>query len=81
MSELAKWRTRAGAAQRIRTVHGIACEASTLSKAATYGTGPTYRLINGRAAYLDADIDAWAQSKIGRPIRRAADALVAEVAA
>ena len=68
------WRSRSEAARRIRDIHGVPCEASTLAKEAHFGSGPTYRVIGGRAMYLDADIDAWAQSRIGRPVRKAADA-------
>ena len=69
-----KWRTRAQAAQRVREVHGIPCLASSLAQHASYGTGPIYRIILSKAAYLDADIDAWAVSLISKPIRRAGEA-------
>ena len=75
MSEIVQTkRTRAQAAQRVREVHGIPCQPSSLAQHACYGTGPIYRLCAGKASYLDADIDAWAVSLISKPIRRAGEA-------
>lgn len=68
-----KYKTRSQAAARIRELHGIPCESSTLAKRATTGTGPTYRLIGGKAMYLDADVDSWARSLVGEPVRKASD--------
>jgi TorA maturation chaperone TorD len=70
---LKRGRSRKEAAQRIRE-HGLPCSDAYLAQMATDGTGPLYRRVCGRAIYLDADIDAWAQSRIGPLIRRASDA-------
>ena len=66
-------RSRPEAARRVREVHGVPCESSRLAKEAHFGTGPIYRIIGGRAYYDDADLDTWALSQIGRPVRKAAD--------
>jgi hypothetical protein len=65
--------TRLAAAQRVRE-KGIPCQPSTLAKRASEGTGPTYRIIGGRAMYSEPDVDSWAASLIGPPVRRACDA-------
>jgi hypothetical protein len=69
-----KFLSRTVAAQRVRNLHGIPCEPSTLAKRATTGTGPTYRIIGGKAMYLDADVDSWASSLVSEPLRKASDA-------
>ncbi len=69
-----KFLSRTDAAQRVRELHGIPCEPSTLAKRATTGTGPTYRIIGGKAMYLDADVDSWARSLVSEPFRKASDA-------
>ena len=75
MSEIVQiWRSRAEAAQRVREVHGVPCMPSSLAQHACYGTGPIYRIIGGKSAYLDEDIDAWAAGQISKPIRRAGEA-------
>ena len=65
--------SRAEAAARVRA-GGQPCEQSTLAKEATYGSGPPYVIIGGRAFYAPGDVDAWAQSRVSAPIRKASDA-------
>ena len=72
--------SRSEAAQRVRELYGISCEASSLAKYATVGTGPIYRLIGGRAMYWPEDVDAWAASLVGPPIRRASETLTGSAA-
>lgn len=75
MTEIpSKYISRTAAAQRVRQLHGIPCEPSTLAKRATTGTGPTYRIIGGKAMYLDADVDSWARSLVSAPLKKASDA-------
>ena len=73
MTDIYKRIGRPEAAERIRS-HGVPCQPSSLAKAATEGSGPPYVLMGGRAYYLPEDCDAYAQSRISLPIRRAADA-------
>ena len=65
-------RTRKAAAQRI-SEHYFPCSEGTLANLASSGEGPVYRLVAGKAVYLDEDIDAWAGSRISEPVRRASD--------
>ena len=74
-SQSSTWLTRNAAAQRVREKFLFPCESSTLAKRASEGTGPTYRIIGGRAMYSGTDVDDWAASLIGSPIRRASDAI------
>ena len=53
---------------------GLHYTEGTLAQMASKGTGPVYRLIAGRVAYFDEDLDAWARSRIGPPARSASDA-------
>jgi hypothetical protein len=66
--------TRREAARRIRELHGLPCTAETLATKAWNGSGPPYRLVAGKTYYNPADVDRWAQSRIGPPVRKAADA-------
>ena len=66
--------SRRQAAQRIREHHGLHCSDAHLANMAVDGTGPLYRKVAGRTVYFEQDIDAWAVSRIGEPIRKASDA-------
>ena len=55
------------------TCTAFQCEPSTLAKRQRC-TGPAYRLIGGKAMYLDEDIDGWALTLISQPRRKASDA-------
>lgn len=68
-----KGRTRCGAAAYLRTKHNQDICGATLANMASEGTGPVYRKIAGKSYYLDNDLDAWAQSRVSRPIRKASD--------
>ena len=66
--------TRKDVAQRLQADHGLSYTVATLANLATDGEGPVYRLVAGRAIYLPDDVDRWAATRIGKPVRRAADA-------
>lgn len=65
--------TREQAAARARS-SGLRCTSATLANHASRGTGPAFRIIQGRAFYLEDDVDQWTESQIGQLVRRAADA-------
>lgn len=67
-------RSRKEAAQRIRDMHRQPCTEGTLANHASDGTGPVYHVCGCRTIYLDKDIDSWARSRIGPPIRKASEA-------
>lgn len=49
------------------TSQGLRTSKTTLQKWATTGGGPIYRRFGKQAVYLAADLDAWAQAKLGNP--------------
>lgn len=52
------------------TGRGLRTAAQTLARlAATTNSGPVYRVWGSRAAYLQADLDAWAASRASKPRR------------
>jgi hypothetical protein len=62
--------TRAQASKHVEEIWSIPCKPKTLAKLAVVGGGPVYRLAHQRyPRYAVADLDAWAQSRLG-PKRR-----------
>lgn len=57
------------AAQYIRDVWGIPCSPTWLAKLAVVGGGPVFRKAGRFPIYSAADLDAWAESRIGAPHR------------
>jgi hypothetical protein len=71
----AKYRRRDDAAAYVRDTYKIPCTAGYLAKLACIGGGPVFhRLHNRWAVYLDDDLDAWASTRISRPLRKASEA-------
>ena len=60
---------RKAAAEYIRVRWGIPCSEKTLAKLACIGGGPVYRLCGRTPLYAPADLDSFAESKIGKPVR------------
>jgi len=60
---------RRAAAEHLRSRWGIPCSEKTLAKLACVGGGPVYRLCGRIPLYTPADLDAFAESKIGKPVR------------
>ena len=44
---------------------GLAASPATLAKYATVGGGPVYNLFGRFPLYTEADLDAWAEAKLG----------------
>ena len=59
---------RSVSAEYLREQRGIPCSEKTLAKLACIGGGPVYRLF-GRSLYTSLDLDAYADSKLGKPVR------------
>ncbi len=57
------------AAQYIRDVWGIPCSPTWLAKLAVVGGGPVFRKAGRFPIYSAADLEAWAESRIGAPRR------------
>ncbi len=62
--------SRREAARYIAAVHNIPCSWQTLAKLASTTTdGPPFRRAGRWPLYSKADLDAWAQAKIGPLVR------------
>jgi hypothetical protein len=60
---------RAAAAKHL-TKKGVPTTASALANQASDGIGPRYAIINGRAIYREADLDAWLTEQFATPVVR-----------
>jgi hypothetical protein len=60
---------RNAAAAYVREKHGVPCSPKTLAKQASVGGGPRYSLYGRIPLYAPADLDAYVQSKISKPVR------------
>lgn len=67
-----KYLRRDAAAAYLKQHYGFGARA-TLAKLATLGGGPVYSLAGRIPLYKQADLDAWAQAKIGAPMRSTSD--------
>jgi hypothetical protein len=63
------YRRRRAAAEYLREQRGIPCSEKTLAKLACIGGGPTYRLYGRIPLYSIADLDAYADAKLSKPVR------------
>jgi hypothetical protein len=61
------------AAQHVRETWGLPCSAKWLAKLAVVGGGPIFRKAGRTPIYSPADLDAWAQSRIGAPQKSTSD--------
>ena len=73
-------RRRADAAEYLQQRWGMQVGGATLANYAVRGEGPVYCLVGKYAFYADDDLDAWAQSRITGPRRKASGDLVDELA-
>ena len=60
---------RADAASYVRETWGLPCSTRWLAKLAVIGGGPLFRKAGRFPIYLHADLDNWAESRIGAPRR------------
>jgi hypothetical protein len=60
---------RRAAAEYLREQRGIPCSEKTLAKLACIGGGPIYRRFGRIPLYLIADLDAYAEARLSKPIR------------
>jgi hypothetical protein len=56
------------------TEHGIRRSPLTLRKLRCLGGGPTYRLLNGKPLYTEADLIAWIEARLSAPLRNSSEA-------
>lgn len=64
---------RTEAAKYIQEKHGIPCAPKTLAKWAVVGGGPIFRKAGKVPLYELGDLDAWAESKLSKPVRSTAE--------
>jgi hypothetical protein len=64
-----KYLRRADAAVYVRSTWGIPCSTRWLAKLAVTGGGPIFRKVGRFPIYAPADLDAWAEHRIGKPQR------------
>ena len=57
------------AARYVRENWGLPCSKAWLAKLAVVGGGPVFRKAGKTPLYLPADLDVWAQARIGAPRR------------
>jgi hypothetical protein len=67
-TETGRKRRRDDAAAYIFERHGIPCSPKTLAKLACIGGGPAFYKAGRFPLYADADLDAWAFSKLSRRV-------------
>jgi hypothetical protein len=60
---------RKEAADYVATVYGFPCSRQWLAKLAVVGGGPVYRKAGRTPLYAPADLDQWAESRIGEARR------------
>jgi hypothetical protein len=60
---------RRAAAEYLRERRGVPCSEKTLAKLACIGGGPIYRLFGRIPLYSIADLDAYAEAKLSKPVR------------
>ena len=68
-----RYRRRVDAAAYVREEHGLPCSPAWLAKLAVVGGGPTYRKAGRTPLYADDDLDVWAESRLGPPMRSSSD--------
>jgi hypothetical protein len=61
------------AAQHVRESWGLPCSTKWLAKLAVVGGGPIFRKAGRTPIYAPADLDAWAQARIGAPQKSTSD--------
>ena len=64
---------RKAASDYLRETHGLERAPSTLAKLAVIGGGPIFRRAGRIPLYTTDDLDAWAESLLGPPMRSTSD--------
>jgi hypothetical protein len=65
---------RSDAAAYVTNQYGFPCSRQWLAKLAVMGGGPTFRKAGRYPIYEQAELDGWAQSRMGPPQRSTNDA-------
>lgn len=75
-----RYLNRSDAAKFVRDRYGRRLSRQTLAKYATLGGGPIYRKFGTQAAYAEADLIAWCESKL-TPRRASSSSVVLDLQA
>lgn len=67
---MTKYLTRRGAAELLTNEFGITTSVRTLEQKAVTGSGPPYKIINGRACYERTAVIAWIEGHLASPRAR-----------
>jgi hypothetical protein len=73
MTTTPRYLVRPNAARHVRETWGIPCSPRWLAKLAVVGGGPIFRKAGKTPLYALADLDAWAQTRIGGHRRSTSD--------
>ena len=73
MTNSPKFLNRDAAAAYVRETWGLRCSPKTLAKYAVTGDGPMFRKDGQSVVYTAADLDTWAEKRVGPPIRSTAE--------
>ena len=65
---------RVQATEYVRQRWGLPCSHGYLHKLASVGGGPVFHKAGKWPLYVEADLDAWALTRISGPMRKASDA-------
>src|ERR1700722_4936464 len=71
--DAARYLRRMDAARYIESSYGFPCSPRWLAKLAVIGGGPVFRKAGRIPIYAPADLDGWAQSRIGAPQKSTSD--------
>jgi hypothetical protein len=72
-AETVPYLRRTDAATYVQSSYGFPCSPRWLAKLAVMGGGPIFRKAGRTPIYAPADLDSWAQSRIGPPQRSTSD--------
>jgi hypothetical protein len=61
------------ASAHLQETYGIPCAPKTLAKLACIGGGPVFQKFGRLPLYRLSDLDAWAESKLTKPVRSTAE--------
>jgi hypothetical protein len=64
---------RIPAAEYVERKYGLPCSPKTLAKLAVIGGGPEFRKAGRTPIYEPLKLDAWAEGRIGPPVRSTSD--------
>lgn len=74
--QLPKYLRRSKAAEYVRDTVGIPCSARWLAKLAVEGGGPIFHKAGRFPMYSPADLDRWAEGRIGRAQQSTSDTAI-----